>query len=227
MSGPAGAVTEARRGRFRFSLRGLLTLLILVALVAANGINLQRRRTAERELAVLRQQVGYLGDYPDDRLVATRLPSDRPLVWRLRVRVPEAARYRIAFSAIWPAESAGPLWFAAVGVPPGESNVIVRIAPDPRDDRWKLSTLVQNDDRTRRAAATLKPELAEVFRGSHEILRAGVGITPAVAKPQESIRLIEDRWLVGAGSHQLYGSAAPDEDQPGLYVELQPDTTPL
>ncbi len=223
---PPAATASAPRG-FRFTLRGLLLAVSLIGLLLANGLSLFRLRQATSELAVLRAEVGYLGDVPPQQVAAVRLVADEPLTWRARVRTPEEAKYRVAYSAIWPADAAGPQWFAALPVPAGESVVTAQIRQDPRDDRWKIITLVQDTTGTRRMATALSEPLAQVFRESHDVIRAGIGRQPVHVASDRSLRLLDERWLVGEGSLLLYGDAPARQDQPGIFVELQPDTTPL
>lgn len=105
--------------------------------------------------------------------------------------------------------------------------VITQIRLDPRDDRWKIITLVHDDSGTRRMATTLSKSLAHVFRESHDVIAAGIGRLPVSVAPDRSLRLLDEQWLVGEGGQLLYGDAPAREDQPGIYVELQPDNTPL
>ncbi|QEG40764.1 hypothetical protein [Roseimaritima ulvae] len=224
---PEPPIAPSRGRRFRFSLRESLLATLVVALVCGNVVSLQRMRSAEAELARLRREVGDLGEHPADQVVAVRLRSDEPLTWRVRVRVPEQGRFRVAYSAWWPADTAGPEWFAAVPLQPGESVITVRVAPDPRDDRWKIGVQASHPEGDRRMASTLVPQLTAVFRGSHEVLRAGVGMQATAVPADASMRLIEDRWMVGEGAQRLYGAAPPDADQPGIFLELQPDVLPL
>ncbi|WP_153556400.1 hypothetical protein [Roseimaritima sediminicola] len=213
--------------RWRFTIRDGLLLILVVALACSNLLSWARLREANVELDRLRREVGDLGQHSDDRLVAVRLRSAEPLQWQLRVRVPEQGRYRVAYSAWWPADTAAPQWFAAVALEPGESVITARIGPDPRDGRWKLSVVASHALGDRRMASTLAEPLADVFRGSHQVIRAGVDTQPIAVGPEESIRLLEDRYLVGDGAQRLYGAAPPEDDQPGVFLELQPDIAPL
>ena len=76
-------------------------------------------------------------------------------------------------------------------------------------------------------ATTLPPEQIQVFRGSHDALSTGVGRETLAVNASRSIRVLDERWLVGEGSLLLYGSRPPDRDQIGVYAELQPDDGPL
>lgn len=216
-----------RNHSWRFSTRTLLTASTIIALLLANAVNLRRLMQAEQQLAVLRDEVGYLGDQPIDQIAAVRLPTDEPLYWKVRVRVPESTRYRLVYSAVWPAKAAEPAWFSALALPAGESVVVVRLAPDPRDGRWKISTLARHRSGSRRMASTLNETLTAVFRGSYEVIRTGIGSQPMTCKPGQSLRLIDDRWLVDDEMRLLYGATAPPQDLPGVYLELQPDGATL
>ncbi|TWU54635.1 hypothetical protein Poly51_33540 [Rubripirellula tenax] len=214
---------------FQFSLRETLGLVTIAVLVAGLITATKRLRSAERERDLLRNEVGYLTPTDADQIAASRAPSDQPLTYRVRVRVPEAkTKFRLAYSSIWPAGESSPMWFSAVPIVAGESLVTVRIMEDPRDGRWKISTIVGTSSGTRRMATTLPPDQVPVFRGSHEVLSTGIprGETFAAAI-SESIRVLDERWLVGEGSLLLYGDRPPDADQLGIFAELQPDTGPL
>lgn len=222
-----GTSAAASGTAYSFGLRGMLLGVLVVALLLGNLFSLWRLRRAEAELGVLRQEVGYLGETPDERVAAVRLVSDEPLTWRARVKIPAQAKYRVAYSAIWPADAAKPQWFSALPVSPGESVVTTQIRLDPQDGRWKIITLVHDDSGTRRMATVLSESLADVFRESHDVIRAGIGQVPVDVAPDRPLRLLDEQWLVGEGSQLLYGDVPVRGDQPGVFVELQPDNTPL
>ena len=174
------------------------------------------------------KEFGYLSNTLPGQIAAARAPSDQPLTYRLRVRAPETLQgYRVAYSSHWPQNSSGPQWFGAVEVPAGESIITVRIMEDPRDHRWKIATSVAAANGTRRMATVLPQEQVEIFRGAHEVLSTGIGRQTLAVGADQSIRLLDERWLVGETALLLYGDRAPDEDQIGVYAELQPDIGPL
>ncbi len=143
------------------------------------------------------------------------------------MRVPPSPKFRVAYSSIWHQDAACPAWFAAVDLPPGESLVIVRVQEDPRDGRWKITTLVQSERGTKRVATALPEEHVRAFRGSHDAISMGVGRETTKVAQKRSIRLLDERWLVGEGGLLLYGDKTPERDQIGIYAELQPDVGPL
>jgi hypothetical protein len=224
----SAATEPRRRRRLRLSLReylGLVTIAMLGIGLAATTIRLQR---SEAELSLMRREFGYLSSTPAGQIAAARAPSEQPLTFRIRVRVPDGSEaYRVAYSSHWPQHTSGPEWYGAVPVPPGESMITVQILEDPRDSRWKISTVVSAAKGTRRMATALPPEQVSVFRGSHDVISTGIGRETIVAASDESIRLLDERWLVGEKALLLYGDRAPDEDQIGVYAELQPDRGPL
>ena len=209
------------------SIRGLLTLVLVVALAAGYFISQRRLHQAESELSRLRAETGYLSASDAEQIAAARAPSDQPLTYRFRVRVPETPKFRVAYSSVWEQDSAAPTWFAAVDLPPGESLVIVRVQEDPRDDRWKLTTLVQSDRGSKRVATALPEEHVKIFRGSHDAISMGVSRQTTKVAKDHSIRLLDERWVVGEGGLLLYGNQSPQRDQIGIYAELQPDIGPL
>ncbi|KAA5540540.1 hypothetical protein FYK55_20625 [Roseiconus nitratireducens] len=217
----------AKRPPYRFSLAGLLMLLSLIALGSGYIVTLVRLRNVQAELAVLRQETGYLEPTPDGTIAAVRLTSDQPMTYRLRVRVPQSPPYRIAYSSVWPTDASAPRWFAAVPVPPGESVVVVRVLNDPRDGRWKITTLRRAPSGTRRVATVLPAEHIAKFRGSHDWLSTGVTRSTASFPGGESLRILDERILAGEGATMLYGDKPPDQDMVGVYAELQPDVGPL
>ena len=214
--------------KYRLSLRefiGLVTIAMLVVGLAVTAIRLQR---SELELARMRREVGYLGETNPGQIAAARAPSDVPLTYRVRVRVPEnSTGYRVAYSSLWPRSSTAPQWFGAVPVPPGESLITVRIQEDPRDKRWKIATVVGSSRGNQRMSTVLPMDHVEAFRGSHDVISTGVGRETLALASSQKIRLLDERWLVGEGSLLLYGDRAPENDQIGIYAELQPDVGPL
>lgn len=208
------------------SIRGLLTLVALVGFVISYAINFTRMRAAESELAKLRDEVGYLQPSDVGEVAAVRVLADEPLTWQSRVRIPAGQSYRLAYSALWTASKQTPEWFAAHPMRPGESTVIVRVVKDPRDDRWKMSTIIRHADGVSRIATALPDEISSVFRGSHDVISAGVG-RQTVARPGgDPIRIIDERFFAG-NSMLLDGDRGPSEDMVGVFVELQVDNGPL
>ncbi|MEL7265123.1 MAG: hypothetical protein AAFN70_15565 [Planctomycetota bacterium] len=211
----------------RFSVRSILIGVTIFGLLLANIYNLTRLNSAQIELERLRGEVGYLGDVGAGQIAAARVPSDTPLEYRFRVSVPSESAYRIAFSGVWLAGEEWPEWFAAGKVPAGESNVVVRIAPDVRDDKWKLSLLIRNGEGTKHTSVTLADSLVQVYRGSHEKITGGIGRGRRMANNGDSLRILDERWLAGEGAMMLYGDRPPPSDLIGVYAELQPDVGPL
>ena len=100
--------TAPRRSPWRISLRELMGVAVIVALTLAYLTLLSRFREAERELAVLRSETGYLPPTDDGQIAAARLPSSEPLTYRVRVRVPKENSYRVAYSSVVPQGRATP-----------------------------------------------------------------------------------------------------------------------
>lgn len=213
--------------RIGFSIRQLLSLILIIALGFGVWASQRRVGRLERELARLRAETGYLADSAAGQIAAARAPSDQPLTYRVRVRVPESPRYRVAYSSLWEKDSMAPSWFAAVDLPPGESLVIVRVQEDPRDQRWRITTLVQSPRGTKRVATVLPEEHVRIFRGSHDAISMGVSRETSKVAKDDTIRLLDERWVVGEGGLLLYGDRSPQRDQIGIYAELQPDVGPL
>lgn len=195
----------------------------IFALLIGLLVTVRRQSKMEQELATLRREAGYLGPSPVDQIAAIRITSDKPLTYRLRIRVPDSPSYRIVYSSLLPRDAAHPEWFGAIQVPPGESVVTVRIAEDPRDERWKITTLVGAKVGTKRMATVLPDDHVRAFRGSHEVVSTGIRRETVVVDKSTPLRLLDERWLVGEGSLLLYGDRAPDRDQLGVYAELQLD----
>lgn len=212
-----------RRRRPRFSLLELLMFVLVVGLGVGFAQTLWRLRTAESELAALRRETGYLLPSADDEIAATRLPSDRPLTFRMRVRVPESASYRITYSSFWPKSVSAPRWYGAVKVPAGESVVTVQILKDLRDERWKIAAMLRGPEGTRRIATVLPEDQVPIFRSSADWLSAGVTSQTWRKPVGQPLRLLDERMLVGEGAMMLYGDGPPQEDLSGVFAELQPD----
>lgn len=227
--GSTESAKEARRRReFRFSLREYLGLVTIAMLGLGLLMTTTRLNKLQTEVDRLRLESGYLAETEPDQIAAARVPSDQPLTYRVRVRVPDGSTgFRVAYSSLWPKGSAKPEWFAAIPVPPGESIVTVRVLEDPRDRRWKIATIVGSTEGNRRIATTLPEKQVPIFRGSHDVISTGIGRETFAVDASQSIRILDERWLVGEEALLLYGSRAPDKDQVGIYAELQPDVDPL
>ena len=217
-----------RRRRWRFSLREYMGLVTIVILATGLVFSIRRLRHLEVEVAKMRSETGYLQETAPGQIAAARAPSDQPLTYRVRVRVPEgASKFRVAYSSLWPSRAAGPQWYGAVPMPGGESIVTIRVLEDPRDKKWKIASLVSSVEGNQRMATVLPPKHVTVFRGSHDVLSTGVGRETQAVQQTGSIRLLDERWLVGEGALLLYGDRPPTTDQIGIYAELQPDVGPL
>jgi hypothetical protein len=212
--------------RPRLTIRSLLVLIAVAGVAFSYFNNFRRMRTAEAELAKLRSEVGHLQEGAEDEVAAVRIASEEPLTWQTRVRIPKGQRYRVAYSALWREATQMPQWFAAQPVPAGESVVTVRVLKDPRDDRWKITTIVRHADGVARIGTTLPDEISTVFRGTHDIMSTGVGRQTVVRPGGQSLRILDERYFSGE-SLLLYGDRAPKEDVVGIYAELQPDVGPL
>ena len=213
--------------RWRFSLRGLILAFTTIALLSAWIATTMRLRSAEAELAVLRRQTGYLEPSRSDQVAAVRVPSEQPLTFRLRVRVPGSGRFRVAYSTFWPSGSVSPEWYSAVELPAGESQLIVQIHEDPRDDRWKITTTVRCERGTKRMATVLPDEHVRLFRKPNDAVSTGIGRQTTFAAMTENVRLLDERWQVGEAGLLLYGNREPESDVIGIFAELQPDDGPL
>lgn len=212
----------------RISLRELIGLVTIAALAVAVGSLIVQTRAMRNELSRYRVEVGYLQPTGDDEIAASRAPFDEPLAWKFRVRVPDGQpRYRLTYATTWPRGERSPKWYGAVPIEPGESRVTVRIMRDQRDQRWKASVVVSSKNQTRRMASVLPPEQVEIFRGSHQQLARGIDRGTVSVSAGESIRVLDQRYLVGEGSLMLFGDSPPKSDQIGVYAELQPDAGPL
>jgi len=232
-----------------------MAIVTIVALVLGNGLTAWRLHLARQELEQLHQQVGYLPDSGQGEIAAVRISTDEPLTYRFRVRIPgtsssstfrwsdtdpppswarppasetglSPARYRIAFGTVLPQGAMQPQWIAAAGLYPGESWVTVRIAEDPRDGAWKISTLVRDDRGTNRTSSRLPPEQVATFRSSHSVIGVGLPRQKSLVTDQLPVRLLDERWITGS-SLLLYGDRPPESDQVGVYAELQRADTPL
>lgn len=221
-------VARAGRGRWSISLREYMGLVTLVILSIGLVFSIRRLRHLELEVTKLRAETGYLQETEPGQIAAAKAPSDQPLTYRVRVRVPAGpAKFRVAYSSVWPSKATGPQWYGAVPLPAGESLVTIRILEDPRDKKWKIASLVSNAEGNQRMATVLPPPHVSIFRGSHDVLSTGVGRETLAVRETDSIRLLDERWLVGEGGLLLYGDRAPKTDQIGIYAELQPDVGPL
>lgn len=217
------AVTPRAKG---FSLREFMGMVTIALLGVGLVLTALKLKKTQADLKRLQSEVGYLKATEPGQIAASRVPCHDQLTYQFRVRVP-SANFRIAYSSLWPMSSTTPKWFGAVAVPAGESVVTVKIHEDQRDHRWKIAALVGSAKMTNRMSTVLPAEHKEVFRGSHQVVSQGVGRETYVREQDASIRLLDERWLVGEGALLLYGDSGPKRDQIGIYAELQPDEGPL
>ena len=221
--------SSSHHGRgVNFSLREMIGLVTIIALAVALWNAMSRMREQERELTVMRQEFGYLAPSEPNELAASRSPSEQPLSYRMRIRLPaqkgEDFPYQVVYSSLWEAGNPDPTWFGGVRVPSGESLVTVQIIDDPRDGRWKLATVVSSQSGTSRMSTVLPAPHEEIFRGSHDVISAAIGRETLISEVGSSVRLLDERWLIDGAGVVLDGSA-PKESQVGVYAELQPLVT--
>ncbi|MGV3485716.1 MAG: hypothetical protein ACO1RT_14965 [Planctomycetaceae bacterium] len=212
--------------RFQISLRSAMIGMLFCSLGIGYVMNYRRMRAAEAELQQLRREVGYLEPSGDDELAAVRVVVDEPLIWQAKIRVPATPRYRVAYSTLWHETKDRPDWFGAQPLPQGESVVTVRVLKDPRDDQWKISTIVRHPDGVRRMGTVLPEEISAVLRGSHDVISGGIGKQTVVLPAGQKVRLFDERYFSGTAL-LLYGDRAPETDMVGIFAELQPDVGTL
>ncbi len=212
--------------RYQVSLRGILSSVLVTGVVLGYALNYRRMSRAESELQRLRQEVGYLEPSESTEIAAVRVAMDEPMVWQVRVRIAGKQRYRVAYSAVWLQNTGKPDWFAAQPLPEGESLVTLRVMKDPRDEQWRISTVVRHEQGTNRIATVLSEPISGVFRGSHDVMSHGIGRRTVVRPIGDSLRILDERYFSGT-SLLLYGDQAPEADLVGVFAELQPDIGPL
>lgn len=215
------------RGSRQISLREILMVVTIVALVGGYLLKSRQLKDATDELTRLRLETGYLEPCGEDQVAAVRIATDVPLTYRFRVRTPEKGRYRIAYSSLLPKGATTPSWYSAIGMMPGESVVVIRIVKDPRDERWKIAVSVRGPQGSRRMATVLPPDHVEIFRQAHDVISQSIGYETVDRAGDQSIRMLDERWIVGENGLLLYGDRGSDEDLIGVYAELQPDVGAL
>ncbi|MEO1527778.1 MAG: hypothetical protein AAFX06_20300 [Planctomycetota bacterium] len=209
-----------------FTLGSLMLWVTTIALACGLVVTVQRLRSAETELAKLREEVGYLGPTRADQVAAVRAQVLEPLTYQFRVRVPERQKYRLVYSSIWPVDSDAPDWFGALSVPSGESTVIVRVLRDPRDDQWKIAAICRSELGTRRIGTVLPEPHVALFRSPQEWSTAGVSRVAHVTDAGDFIRLVENRMIRGEEA-LLFGARPRDQDAVGVFAQLEPDVGAL
>ena len=211
----------------RFSLKWMLLVVTLCASLIGNAVSSIRLRQAINERDRLRREVGYLEMGAPDQVSAARVPTDEPLTWRYKVRIPEGETYRIVCSTIWPAEAGQPRWTGGQSLKAGEHALTLRILSDPRDDRWKLVSVVRSGDNILRFSVELDERQTKLFRTSNDTLNLGINSQTVHIGSDQRLRMLDQRWLSGEGGMLLYGDRPPRESVDGVFLELQPDNGPL
>ncbi len=100
----AEPIAAGRRRRFRFSLRRLLIVLTVAVLVLSHGLSSYRLYQAEKELAILRREGGFLQIQDESQVQFVALPQVAENTYRWRVHVPQGANYvsRVAVNDLPP-----------------------------------------------------------------------------------------------------------------------------
>ena len=213
----------------RFSLRESLGLMTIAILAIGLWLTSSKLRDREEELRVMRQEFGYLAPSRADQIASSRSPSDQPLTYKMRVRLPRdlpaGISYQLVYSSIWESGRAAPTWFGAVPMPQGESLVTLQILNDPRDSKWKIAAVVSSTEGTSRIATGLPPPHEAIFRGSHDVISTGLGRETLLMAIGESIRLLDERWVVGSQGVMLDGGP-PRENLVGVFAQLEPVGAP-
>jgi hypothetical protein len=233
--GPCGvqegefALQSGARKFFRFSLREALGLMTIAILAVGLWSTSMKLRNQENELRVMRQEFGYLAPSRSDQIASSRIPSDQPLTYKMRVRLPRelpgGLSYQLVYSSLWESGKTFPAWFGSVPVPQGESLVTIQILNDPRDGKWKIAAVVSATEGTSRIATGLPPPHEVIFRGSHDVISTGLGRETSLVSVGETIRLLDERWVVGNQGVMLDGGP-PREDLVGVFAQLEPTGTP-
>lgn len=134
-----------RCGRWRFSLRAVLFLTLVAALLLGSLLTYWRMRRAERELQVVRDEMGYLAIGDPSLVHVVALNVNEAMTWRWRVHLPKGHKYRwkvahgpvpaqgVPQKATWTCVSNEPYWETGV-----EALVTVSLRRDGAD-KWALT----------------------------------------------------------------------------------------
>jgi len=132
-----------RASIFRFSLRELVLLMAVAALVVSHSIVSVRLRTVSAENQLLRQEVNRLPLQNESLLHVAALQSTDSLTWRWRLHVPEDGKFVLRTENANLPESGLPTKLGQVGdkLPKGDVYVAVTVEKS-RDQRWAVVTLI-------------------------------------------------------------------------------------
>lgn len=188
------------RKRRAFSLRTLLGLTLLSCLILALFLTAGRMRVAEREVKVLRDELGYLSVDDRTKIYVISVDAGEEGTWRWRCFLPGGRRYSIhAASTQIPVEGAplGPAYsgFSNHTVDDGGVEVLVTARLRKTDDgNWRLAVA----SRTGGASSQYVPDIALDIpakhlawqENHHQVLSGTMGLSQtAVADPDEPIVL--------------------------------------
>jgi hypothetical protein len=87
----------ANSGPWRFSLRTLLLLVVIVCIAIPLGMQSYKLHRAETELRQLRNEVGYLSIDDRSKVHVIAVDMDEPDTWRWRIFLPQGIRYSWCF----------------------------------------------------------------------------------------------------------------------------------
>jgi hypothetical protein len=133
---------SASRGRFSFSLRSFLLVLIIGVVVASHMLTSYRLREATRTISQLRRELGELDVQDRAQLHALALDTGDPNIWRWRMFLPRGVRYswNIAAKQIPQQGRAKPGVTGFANVPAGETELLVTARlTQSNADTWRLS----------------------------------------------------------------------------------------
>ncbi len=219
---PVPNVRSARRPQWTLS--KVLWAILVFGLVLSNYWTAIRLQKAEGELRKLYAEVGHLDIQDHTKVAASRIPDDTPLLWQFRVYVPQNEKCRVAYSTRWFADASRPDWYSFIAVPAGESVVTTRIGSDERDGAWKISTSVRQNTNVSRSTTVLPDDQVTIFKQHRHAISSGqVGAETVQTNRQETLKLLEDKWILGESAIPLFGERPPVNDIVGVFLELQPD----
>jgi hypothetical protein len=84
---------NANSGRWRFSLRTLLLLVVIVCIAIPMGMQTYKLHRAETEIRRLRNEVGYLSVEESSKVHVIAVDMNEPDTWRWRIFLPQGVRY--------------------------------------------------------------------------------------------------------------------------------------
>jgi hypothetical protein len=221
--------SQEQSGRWRFSLRTLLLLMVIAGLGMIVIVQSRRLWQSEKELSQLRDETGRLTVEDRSKVHVIAIPTDEPNTWRWRMFIPKGARYswNLAYGDIPAEELPRPRTSSFSNAQRGDFEREVLITSSLRQlesGDWTLSVgsrIGDSEAQMGGASVTIPDEAMAWTRTIPSREGSALGsVGVRTLDPQEPIVLL--KWR--SGERKPDGRFGPSaEPMPGYMIWMQPN----